>query len=120
MDILTRCPESIRNKIIIYYLGIGTPAKAILMPFMQEIKTVKKYSTACTDDFTLWRCKIAKHQDETMTVKSTTYSGYIALCELTIAYNISELCTASDYTKDRRIFTCEMAIASYGIIPHLI
>jgi hypothetical protein len=113
-------PDLVRNKIMVYYLGFGTPSANILMTPLRTINDIKTCTTVCTDDFTFWRYKIAKTQDEVMKVKSRTFSGFIALCELSIAYNQSDLCNASEYAKNRRIYTCEMAIEDYGIIPMMI
>ena len=123
MDILslfTQLPDCIRNKIIVYYLGFGTPISNLFNPQMQIMNSIKRCSTVCTDDFTLWRYKIAKTQKHVMTVESSTFSGYIALCELTIAYNQSNLYKVSRLTRAERIYQCEMAIEAYGIIPTMI
>lgn len=121
MDALfNQLPDCIRNKIIVYYLGFGTPVSNLLRHHVQTIRTIKEYSTQCTDDFTLWRWKIAKTQENVMNVKSRTFSGYIALCELTIAYNQSDICDAGEFVRNQRIFHCEKAIRAYGITATLI
>jgi hypothetical protein len=113
-------PDLVRNKIMVYYLGFGTPSAKILMTPLRTINEIKTFTTVCTDDFTFWRYKIAKTQNDIMNIQSRTFSGFIALCELSIAYNISELCNTREYIKNRRIYTCEMAIEDYGIIPMMI
>ena len=115
-----KMPDLIRNKIIIYYLGFGTQSANSLRPQIQQINEIKKCSTACTDDFTIWRFKVAKMQSNEMIVKTRTFSGYIALCELTIALNQSEMCNEPEHVKSSRIFKCEMAIEEYGIISTMI
>lgn len=113
-------PDLIRNKIIIYYLGFGTQSANSLRPQIQQINEIKRCSSVCTDDFTFWRFKVAKLQSSVMNVKSRTFSGYIALCELTIALNQSDMCNAPEHVKSARIFNCEKAIETYGIISTMI
>jgi len=121
MDIFIRLPDCIKNNIIVYYLGFGTPASNLLKHEIETIKGIKRRSTlGCVDDLTLWRYKISKLQEDAMVVKSTTFSGYLAYCELTIAYNDSDMYNVPDLLKRERIFKCEMAIEAYGIVPSMI
>ena len=114
-------PDLIRNKIIIYYLGFGTQSANSLRPQIQQINEIKKCSTAaCTDDFTIWRFKVATIQSNVMQVESLSFNGYSSLCELTIALVQSDMCNFPENVKNARIFLCREAIKSYGIISAMI
>ena len=119
--LFNQSPECIRGKINVYLLGFGRPSANLLMPQIKILNEIKNCSSNdCMDDFTLWRWKIAKTQSGVMRIDHPSFTGYVALCELTIAYNASHLCQEAQSVKNVRIFRCEQAIESYGIIPTII
>ncbi len=119
--LFNQSPECIRNKINVYLLGFGTPVANLVISQIKLLNEIKKVSSdACMDDYSLWRWKIAKTQSGVMRIDRPSFTGYVALCELTIAYNASHLCHEADSVKSVRIFRCNQAIQSYGIIPSMI
>lgn len=116
MEILDKCPTEIRNKIILYYLGFGTPGANVLKPMIKTIQDIKQCASICTDDYTLWRYKIMKLQSGFIEMQITTHSGYISLCELTIAYNESESCNTITSIKTRQIEEAKTVISLFGLV----
>ena len=119
--LFNQSPECIRNKINVFLLGFGRPTANLLIPQIKILNEIKKCSSNdCMDDFTLWRSKISKTQSGVMRIDRPSFTAYVALCELTIAYNDSQLCHEAQTVKTERIFRCKQAIQSYGIIPTII
>jgi len=104
--LFNQSPETIRNKITVYYLGFGTPTANILTPQIRALNVVRNYTSIdkdSIDDLTLWRYKISKLQSDKMKTNNATQGGYIALCDLTIAYSESFACCNSMATIMLRI-----------------
>ena len=119
--LFNQSPEAIRNKITMYYLGFGTPTANILATQIRALNVVRNCTVIDKDDIgdlTLWRYKISKLQSSNLiqhgplthilSLSNTTQTGYIALCELTIAYNESLACCDTMETTIMRIHCARM------------
>jgi hypothetical protein len=91
-------PEVIRNKIIIYYIGFGTPTANLLKYHLSEMK---QSSFKNMDEYTLWR-HIVLNRGVNISMKSNRAGGahgWGAYYELERAYVSSALCDLSSGVK---------------------
>jgi hypothetical protein len=97
-------PDIIRDKIIIYYIGFGTPTTNLLKYHLTEMG---QSSFENMDDFTLWR-HIVLNRGGNISMKSNRAGGahgWGAYYELERAYVSSALCDLSSVVKRAKQYT---------------
>ena len=105
-DEVQRChkiviPQVIQDKIIIYYIGFGTPTTNLLKRHLTEMG---QSSFKNMDDFTLWR-HIVLNRGGNISMKSISAHGWGAYYELERAYVSSALCDLSSGVKRAKQYT---------------
>lgn len=98
-------PYDIYRKILIFYIGFGTPSANLLKPVLMEMKHFSFEKNM--DDFTLWRYNIInRNNDEPILIKFKTHTPFVSEYELECAYISSILCDKPEHFKLARQTVC--------------
>jgi hypothetical protein len=102
-------PYDICRKILIFFIGFGTPSANLLKSVLMEMK---KFSFDNMDDYTVWRYNILKRDNtETLMMKPYIFSSHKWGCiyELDRAYISSVICDNPEHIKFARQIACDDA-----------
>ena len=100
------------RKILIFYIGFGTPSANLLKPVLMKMKHFSFEKNM--DDFTLWRYNIINRNNTgDIWMKSEPFgsNGWVCIYELESAYISSALCDKPTNIKLSRQLVCNDAIA---------